>query len=103
MEDLKVAFGQRLSALRAHARLTQEKLAELAETSRDTIRNIEKGRHMPRFQLLARLSAALDAHPRDFFDFDWPADCNSSRNCQPGSVVSPMQAGNDCTKTSGWG
>lgn len=74
MEDLKLAFGRRLSALRGRACLTQEKLAELAGTSRDTIRNIEKGRHMPRFHLFARLSAALDAHPRDFFDFDWPAE-----------------------------
>lgn len=72
MEDLRKAFGRRLSALRARESLTQEKLAELAGTSRDTIRNIEKGRHMPRFRLLARLAAVLEAHPRDFFDFDWP-------------------------------
>lgn len=76
MEYLKRAFGMRLSELRGRACLTQEKLAELAGTSRDTIRNIEKGRHIPRFALFARLCNVLQAHPRDFFDFDWPLEAD---------------------------
>lgn len=72
MTNLKIEFGKKLKEIREDRGLTQEKLAELAETTRDTIRNIETGSHAPRFGLFERVLAALKTHPREFFDFPWP-------------------------------
>lgn len=72
MKDLKSEFGRNLRKIREDRGITQEELAELADSTRDTIRNIETGKHAPRFGLFERILAALDAHPRELFDFPWP-------------------------------
>lgn len=72
MKDLKSEFGRTLRKIREDRGITQEELAELADSTRDTIRNIETGKHAPRFGLLERILAALDTHPRELFDFPWP-------------------------------
>lgn len=40
--------------------LTQEKLAERAGVSRDTVQRIERGTSDPRYSQLARIARALD-------------------------------------------
>ena len=40
--------------------LTQEKLAEKAGVSRDTVQRIERGTNDPRYSDLARIARALD-------------------------------------------
>lgn len=40
--------------------LTQEKLAEAAGVSRDTVQRIERGTNDPRYSDLARIARALD-------------------------------------------
>ena len=70
--NLKEGFGRRLKAIRESQGMTQDRLAELADSTRDTIRNIESGKHAPRFGLFERIITALEVHPRDLFDFPWP-------------------------------
>lgn len=69
MADLKTKFGRNLKKFREERGLTQEGLAELAGTTRDTIRNIEKGRNGPRFGLLEKIAKALKVKPKELFDF----------------------------------
>jgi len=71
MKDLKKEFGKKLKEIREDRGYTQERLAEAVDSSRDTIRNIESGRHGPRFGLFERILIALEAHPREFFDLEW--------------------------------
>ena len=79
MKDLKKEFGKKLKELRKNSGYTQEGLAEAVDSTRDTIRNIESGRHGPRFGLFQDIIEALGAHPRDFFDFNWTTRKRKSR------------------------
>lgn len=67
MPNLKQQFGKRVQEARKRRGLTQEQLAELVDTTRDTIRNIENGVHGPRFGLLEKIANALDVEPRELF------------------------------------
>ena len=69
MSNLKIRFGKRLKELRTERGLTQEKLAEACDTTRDTIRNIESGKHGPRFGLMEKILKILKVKPKDFFNF----------------------------------
>lgn len=67
--DLKTNFGKQLQQLRTHANLTQSQLAEACDVSIDTISNIERGIHGPRFELLERLAISLDVTIDTLFTF----------------------------------
>lgn len=68
MPNLKQQFGKRLQEVRKERGLTQEQLAELVDTTRDTIRNIENGVHGPRFPLLERIAEALNVPVKNLFE-----------------------------------
>lgn len=70
--EFKIRFGKRVRELREQRNLTQEQLAELAEVSRDSIKNIEKGKHGPLFETLESLVLALECPPSALFEFPWP-------------------------------
>ncbi|NEC12085.1 helix-turn-helix transcriptional regulator [Streptomyces sp. SID8014] len=53
-------LGDRIRERRMWRNLTQEKLAELAGISRDTVQRIERGTNDPRYSDLARIARALD-------------------------------------------
>ena len=53
-------FGRNLYRLRKEHRLTQEELAELAETSAHHISKMENGQSEPGYHLLRRLRRALE-------------------------------------------
>lgn len=67
--DLKTNFGKQLQQLRTHADLTQSQLAEACDVSIDTISNIERGIHGPRFELLERLANSLNIPVYALFTF----------------------------------
>lgn len=71
MKDLKKSFGKRLKEIREEAGFTQESLAEAVDSTRDTIRNIETGKHGPRFGLFQDIIEVLGVHPKELFEFDW--------------------------------
>ncbi|MFC8925569.1 helix-turn-helix domain-containing protein [Streptomyces albidoflavus] len=54
------ALGDRIRDRRMRQNLTQEKLAEVAGVSRDTVQRIERGTNDPRYSDLARIARALD-------------------------------------------
>lgn len=69
MPDIKTQFGQSLKALRESRGLSQEKLGELIELTEDSVGNMERGKHWPRLKTLEKILAALDAQPKDLFNF----------------------------------
>ncbi|MCZ7461182.1 helix-turn-helix domain-containing protein [Streptomyces sp. WMMC940] len=54
------AIGVHIRELRRAARLSQERLAELSGTDRQTINRIEQGHVATRIDTLLRIAAALD-------------------------------------------
>lgn len=70
MNDIRVKFGRRLKAVRQQRGMTQEQLAESARISVDFLSLLERGVNAPSFETLDRLSSALQAPPKDFFDFE---------------------------------
>lgn len=71
MQDLKVEFGKRVAYLRNRKGLTQEQLADLIGKSHSTIAKIEQGVHAPRFVVFEKIVEILDAHPHEFYEFEW--------------------------------
>lgn len=65
MDDLRPAFGRRLRRLREQLGLSQEELAERAETHWTYISRIERGQHNPGLNMIGRLAHALGLSPAD--------------------------------------
>jgi transcriptional regulator with XRE-family HTH domain len=62
---LLVKLGQSLRRHRDSAKLSQEKLAEIAEIDRTYVSDIERGNRNPGIKNLARLAKALDITTAD--------------------------------------
>lgn len=71
MSDLKKEFGKRLAYLRKRKGLTQNQLAGLLDCELSTISKMERGVHGPRFPIFEQIVEILEAHPKEFFEFDW--------------------------------
>lgn len=54
--DLKQAIGSQAKRARENADLTQERLAELIERTKDAVSSIERGVNLPSLDTLARIS-----------------------------------------------
>ncbi|MFT7155890.1 MAG: transcriptional regulator with XRE-family HTH domain [Parvicella sp.] len=65
--NIQVKFGQKLKELRLEKRLTQEKLAHLAEIDRTYLPGIEKGERNVSLSVIDKLSKALNIEVKDFF------------------------------------
>lgn len=70
--EFRNRFGARLRELRRERDLTQDQLAERADISRESIKNIEKGKHGPLFETLEKLIRGLDCEPWHLFEFEMP-------------------------------
>lgn len=68
--ELKDRVALRIKTLRRRRGLTQEGLAELIGRTVDAVSNLERGRSLPSFETLEKLSEALETPLRDFFDLD---------------------------------
>lgn len=66
-------FGLRLKALRKERGLTQEALATRIDRSVDALSNIERGRSLPSFETVEKLSRVLSIELKVLFDFDGPS------------------------------
>lgn len=69
MSQLKEHFGKRLQQLRLEAGFTQEQLADEIGVTIESISNIERGIHGPKFETLEKLAAALDITVKELFYF----------------------------------
>jgi len=70
MSSLKQQFGKRLKALRRKRGMTQEQLADAVGLTVESISNIERGIHAPKFDNLEKLALILDVQVISLFEFD---------------------------------
>ena len=66
--DIKIAFGNRLRSLRKAKQLSQEKLAELADSDRTYISDVELGKRNISMVNICKLASALEIEIKDFFN-----------------------------------
>lgn len=69
MPDIRKTFGQRIRERRVVRKLSQEKLAELADLDRTYIGGIERGERNPSLANIEKIASALGLEIRDLFQF----------------------------------
>jgi transcriptional regulator with XRE-family HTH domain len=67
--DIKVAYGEKVKAIRKSQDVSQEKLAELAELDRTYISDIENGKRNVSIETVFKIAKALDKPMVSFFEF----------------------------------
>jgi len=65
----KRLIGLRIKEIRKNKGLTQEELAELAETSPNYLSRMERGTENPTLEMFIKISRALKVDIRELFDF----------------------------------
>ena len=68
--NVRERVGLSIKTLRVQRGLTQEQLAEGIDRSVDGVSNLERGKSLPNFETLERLSAYLNVPIRVFFEFE---------------------------------
>lgn len=66
--DLKDRVASRIKTIRKLRRLTQEQLAQRVDRTVFAISQLERGKSLPSFETLERLSVALEVPVKEFFD-----------------------------------
>ena len=66
--NLKNRVASRIKTIRKLRGLTQEQLSERVDRTVFAISQLERGRSLPSFETLERLSAALEVPVKEFFD-----------------------------------
>lgn len=69
MASLKQQFGKRLKALRSQKGMTQEQLADAVDLTVESISNIERGIHAPKFDNLEKIAQILNVQVVSLFEF----------------------------------
>ena len=67
--DDKILIGRRIKEIRKSKGLSQEKLAEKAETSPNYLSRMERGTENPTLDMFIKLSHALEVEMWEMFDF----------------------------------
>jgi transcriptional regulator with XRE-family HTH domain len=65
--NIKTDFGERLRSIRVSQKLSQEKLAELADSDRTYISDVELGKRNISLVNICRLASALRIEIKEFF------------------------------------
>ncbi|MBN8816058.1 MAG: helix-turn-helix transcriptional regulator [Sphingomonas sp.] len=66
--NLKDRVASRIKTIRKLRQLTQEQLAQRVDRTVFAISQLERGRSLPSFETLERLSVALEVPVKEFFD-----------------------------------
>jgi transcriptional regulator with XRE-family HTH domain len=66
--DPRSAFGKRVRGIRLKRKLSQEKLAELADLHRNYVGVLERGLQNPSLLIIVKLARALDVKPAKLID-----------------------------------
>ncbi len=69
MTTQKELFGARIKSIRGSKGWTQEYMAEKVDISTNYLSSIERGKENPTFDMLVKLSAALEVEMWELFDF----------------------------------
>ena len=69
MSRLKAQFGTRLQELRQRAGLTQEQLADKIGVTIESVSNMERGIHGPKFETLENIASVLKVPVKKLFEF----------------------------------
>jgi transcriptional regulator with XRE-family HTH domain len=69
MSTLKKNFGKKVQTLRVEGGITQEQLADAVGVTIESISNIERGIHGPKFDKLEKIAQVLGVAVKDLFDF----------------------------------
>lgn len=70
MDDIRVAYGNRIRALRKELKISQESLALRAGLDRTYVASVENGKRNISLLNIERLAYALDCSLFEFFDSD---------------------------------
>lgn len=65
--DIQAVFAENMKKYRKHAKMTQEKLAELCDTDFRYIGQLETGRRCPSLEYVGKIAAALNIAPHHLF------------------------------------
>lgn len=68
MPDIRIRLGRNIRVLRKSRGLTQDELARRAETMRETVSRIERGKFGAGVFLLQRIAKVLDVPIAELFD-----------------------------------
>ena len=71
---LKNQVGKRIKELRIKQKISQEKLAEIAEISQNMLSGIETGNNFCSAETLEKIITALEVEPNELFDFGHQKD-----------------------------
>lgn len=74
--DEKRLIGLRIKGLRKTKKLSQEELAERAETSPNYVSRMERGTENPTLDMLIKISKALEVDMWELFDFKHEVSTN---------------------------
>jgi transcriptional regulator with XRE-family HTH domain len=66
--NIKTKIGIRVKELRANKKISQEKLAELADLDRTYINSVENGRRNISIENVEKIANALDVSLQEFFN-----------------------------------
>ena len=66
--DPRIVFGKRIRELRLKRKLSQEKLAELADLHRNYVGVVERGLQNPSLLIIVKLARALEVRPAKLID-----------------------------------
>jgi transcriptional regulator with XRE-family HTH domain len=66
--DPRTVFGKRVRELRLKRKLSQEKLAELADLHSNYVGVVERGRQNPSLLIIVKLARALEVRPSKLLD-----------------------------------
>lgn len=78
--NLKQLIGQRIKELRKRKGLSQEEVAEKADTSTNYLSRMERGTENPTLDMLIKLSDALTVELWELFDFKHNLNTKALRN-----------------------
>ena len=71
-KGIEKQVGVSIAKARKDRELTQAQLAEMIDTTVETVSRIERGVSIPSLKTLERISKALNIHIKDLLDFDYP-------------------------------
>tara|TARA_R110000850_G_scaffold83886_7_gene179983 strand:+ start:4434 stop:4640 length:207 start_codon:yes stop_codon:yes gene_type:complete len=67
--DVKAEYGKKVRAIRTSKKVSQEKLAELADLDRTYVSDIENGKRNVSIETIFKIGKALNSPVNEFFNF----------------------------------